>query len=84
MNLKEENKECLHNFRSVYYGSEWEVECRYCDKNVYQIYSQDDANEAVEIMLESNRIKKQNNDNSKFTFRWENIFLFIRSLPSRL
>lgn len=54
-----ENKECLHEFESVYYGSEWEVECKYCGKNVSQIYNTEDANKVVDRMLENNRIKKQ-------------------------
>jgi len=55
----ENKKECLHAFRSVYYGSEWEVECSNCDKNVRDLYSADDANIVVENMLNEN--KKQKN-----------------------
>jgi len=37
------SKQCLHTFISVYYGSEWEVECEKCDENVFDLYSNDDA-----------------------------------------
>jgi hypothetical protein len=53
-----ENKkyECKHKFHSVYYGSEWEVECEKCDKNIRDIYSKEDANEIV-----NNKILKNEN-----------------------
>lgn len=44
-------KNCLHKFHSVYYGSEWEVECEKCDKNVRDLYSIEDANEIVNNLL---------------------------------
>lgn len=44
-------KECLHKFHSVYYGSEWEVECEKCDKNVRDLYCKKDANKIVEDLL---------------------------------
>ena len=56
-------KECLHTFRSVYYGSEWEVECSKCDENVGDLYSSDDARMIVEGMLNEN--KKQKNGKQK-------------------
>lgn len=46
-------KECLHKFHSVYYGSEWEVECEKCDKNVRDLYSNEDA-----LLIVENLIKK--------------------------
>lgn len=51
----ENSKQCLHTFRSVYYGSEWEVECEKCDKNVRDLYSNDDALLIVENMLTENK-----------------------------
>lgn len=40
---KIEGKECVHIFQSVYYGSEWEVECKKCERNVFDIYTREDA-----------------------------------------
>lgn len=34
---------CKHEFHSVYYGSEWEVECKKCDKNVFDVHPHDEA-----------------------------------------
>lgn len=39
-------KECLHEYQSVYYGSEWVVECKKCGKSVSDIYAMPDR-EAV-------------------------------------
>lgn len=44
-------KKCLHKFHSVYYGSEWEVECEKCYKNVRDLYNKKDAEEVVENLL---------------------------------
>ena len=44
-------KECKHKFHSVYYVSEWEVECEKCSKNVRDLYNKKDANEIVENLL---------------------------------
>ena len=55
--MKDE-KECLHDFHSVYYGSEWAVECRKCEKDVGVIYNKEDADRVVDIMLETNRTTK--------------------------
>lgn len=62
-------KECKHKFHSVYYGSEWEVECEKCNKNIRNIYSQEDANEIINTEI-------LKNDNSKQSKWWKNIFLF--------
>lgn len=40
-------EQCKHKFQSVYYGSEWEVECEKCDRNIYDIYSKEEANEII-------------------------------------
>jgi len=40
---KDGEKECVHIFHSVYYGTEWEVECKKCDRNVFEIYEKKDA-----------------------------------------
>lgn len=40
-------RECVHNWRSVYYGSNWEVECKKCDKNIYDTYEVKEANEII-------------------------------------
>lgn len=44
-------KECLHKFHSVYYNSEWEVECKKCDKNVRDLYNKEDAIIVVEKLI---------------------------------
>ena len=48
-------KECLHDFHSVYYGSEWAVECKKCGKDISSIYNTEDANYIVEQMLKENQ-----------------------------
>ena len=45
--------ECKHNFQSVYYGSEWVVECEKCEKDVFDIYSKKDANEIINDYLKN-------------------------------
>ena len=35
--------ECLHNWHSVYYGSEWEVECSKCNKSIWDTYENEYA-----------------------------------------
>lgn len=40
-------KQCLHEFESIYYGSEWAVECQKCGKDIYEIYKKDDANKII-------------------------------------
>jgi len=52
--MENDKKECLHEFVSVYYGSEWAVECKKCGKDVSSIYNKEDANEVVEQMLLKN------------------------------
>jgi len=44
-------KECLHNFHSVYYGSEWVVECEKCEKDVYDLYSVEDGTKIINDLL---------------------------------
>ena len=46
----ERRKECMHDFHSVYYGSEWEfksipeyVECKKCEENIFDLYEREDA-----------------------------------------
>ena len=53
-------KQCKHKFHSVYYGSEWEVECEKCDKNVRNLYNKKDANEIVENLLLNTNHKRYN------------------------
>ena len=38
-------KECLHEWASVYYGSEWVLECKKCKKDVFDTYSNEVASE---------------------------------------
>jgi len=38
-----DKKQCLHNWHSVYYGSEWEVECSKCNERIWDIYNKQDA-----------------------------------------
>jgi len=47
-------KECLHKFHSVYYGSEWVVECEKCEKDVYDLYSVEDGTEIINKMIYEN------------------------------
>jgi len=44
-------KECLHKFHSVYYGSEWVVECEKCEKDVYDLYSVEDGTKIINDLL---------------------------------
>ena len=44
------NKQCLHEFHSVYYGTEWDVECKKCDKNVFDIYEKEDALKIIDSL----------------------------------
>ena len=73
------NKQCLHKFNSVYYGSEWEIECSKCDKNVRDLYNKKDANKIV-----NNYLKNLKNENSKQRIWWQNIIVFSKTLPSGL
>ena len=50
-------KECLHKFHSVYYGSEWTVECKKCDKDVFSLYSIEDTNKIVNKLINKNKKK---------------------------
>ena len=69
----ENKKECLHTFRSVYYGSEWEVECSKCDKNVQDLYSRDEACIVVENMLNENKNKNEKQKNNMLVEWWNYI-----------
>ena len=51
LNQAYKQKECLHKFHSVYYGSEWVVECEKCQKDIYDLYSKEDANKIVDSLL---------------------------------
>lgn len=42
-----DKKECLHKFKSVFYGSEWAVECEKCGKDIYDTYQKEDANKVI-------------------------------------
>jgi len=44
-------KQCKHKFHSVYYGSEWAVECKKCEKDVYDLYELKDANEVINNLI---------------------------------
>ena len=44
---KKVKKECLHEFESVYYGSEWAVECKKCGKDIYDTHQKKDANKVI-------------------------------------
>jgi len=47
-------KECSHKFHSVYYGSEWVVECEKCEKDVYDLYNIEDGTEIINKMIYEN------------------------------
>ena len=47
--------DCKHSFQSVYYGSEWVVECEKCEKDVFDLYSKEDANEIINDYLKNLR-----------------------------
>ena len=68
----ENSKQCLHTFRSVYYGSEWEVECEKCDKNVRDLYSNDDALLIVENMLTENKKSRNEKQKNNMLVEWWN------------
>jgi hypothetical protein len=51
---KEGGKECMHIFHSVYYGTEWEVECKKCDRNVFEIYEKKDALNVIKSITKDN------------------------------
>ena len=57
MEMRGKKKECLHTFRSVYYGSEWEVECEKCDRNIYDVYEKPDANKIIKKLLAPKKSK---------------------------
>lgn len=60
-------KQCLHKFRSVYRGSEWDVECEKCNENVFDLYELEDAVSIVNEMLLRNK-KKENETKSLFSW----------------
>lgn len=60
-------KECLHTFRSVYYGCEWAVECSKCNSDIYDLYSKNDANYLIELMIKNS--KQINYKNTKWEER---------------
>lgn len=39
-----------HEWRSVYYGAEWEVECVHCDKNIFDVYPHEEAVRRIRLM----------------------------------
>jgi hypothetical protein len=51
LNITVMENECLHKFNSVYYGSEWVVECEKCHKEVYDLYSVEDGTEIINNLL---------------------------------
>lgn len=67
-------KQCLHTFRSVYYGSEWEVECEKCNENVRDLYSNDDALLIVENMLTENKNRRNEKQKNNLLVEWWNYF----------
>lgn len=68
----ENSKQCLHTFRSVYYGSEWEVECEKCNENVLDLYSKDDALLIVENMLTKNKNSRNEKQKNNLLVEWWN------------
>lgn len=66
----EKSKQCLHTFRSVYYGSEWEVECEKCDKSVRDLYSNGDALFIVENMLTENKNSRNDKQKNNLLVEW--------------
>ena len=72
--MSEGKKTCLHNFRSVYYGSEWEIECSKCNENVFDLYNNEDANHVIDLMLNKNKIDNENKrNNSGLVQLWRSI-----------
>ena len=65
----ENKKECLHEFESVYYGSEWAVECKKCGKDIYDIHEREDANKVI-----NERILKGSQETSHQKKWWFSIF----------
>lgn len=66
---------CNHIFRSVYYGSEWEVECRKCNANIYKMYSQEEANYFINNLLNIRILQKGTLFYPQYKEKYRNIFL---------
>ena len=66
---------CNHLFHSVYYGSEWEVECKKCSKNIYELFSQQEANGFINRLLNTRILQKSGLFYPQYKERYKNIFL---------
>ena len=52
---------CNHKFHSVYYGSEWEIECENCDKNIREFYSDEEISNYIDNLHVKTRVVKVGN-----------------------
>lgn len=66
---------CRHIFHSVYYGSEWEVECKICSKNIREVYSQEAGIKFINNMLNTRILQKGNLFYPQYKEKYRNIFL---------
>lgn len=71
----ETNIKCNHVFHSVYYGSEWEVECKKCSENIREVYSREEANRFINNLLNTRVLQKDNLFYPQYKEKYRNIFL---------
>lgn len=55
-------KNCLHNWHSVYYGSDWEVECSKCDKSIWDVHKKEKAISIINRLTKKDSIKESKAD----------------------
>ncbi len=66
---------CNHIFHSVYYGSEWEVECKKCSENIREVYSQEVGVKFINNMLNTRILQKGTLFYPQYREKYKNIFL---------
>lgn len=49
---------CKHIFHSVYYGSEWEVECKNCDIKIRDVYQKESMIRFVNSLINTRIVQK--------------------------
>ena len=73
----EKEDKCLHKFRSVYYGSEWDVECEKCEKNIYDLVEIETASRFIATMENENKAEaKQTKTSTKFWI-WASFYTYV-------
>ncbi len=66
---------CNHVFHHVYYGSEWEVECKKCSENIRGVYSREVGVKFINNMLNTRILQKNNLFYPQYKEKYKNIFL---------